>query len=1123
MLYNKIFAIFAVGFFSICAQTVIFREFLTAFDSGKIAVSFFFFSWLFWVIFSAFLVGKKPGLRYFMGKHLPFIFLLYIPAFFLQFIIIIFYREIFGLKVFEIPSFLNLLFHSIILNFPISILTGFFFQLSSDFIFNYYKDAVPIVHRVEAFGAFIAGISSIIFFLFGGRNVSFAIFATIIFLFFLSFSFERKKAIFLSILSLILFFLTFFFKVDLIISEKISEKRWKSIIPEGIYLGSFSTHQAEYIYGKYFDQLIFLRNHGIYETFPSEDEQILPLTVAFSQRKNYDNVAIIGSKLPFAISFTELSNVKKIHYFPEDIQYAEKILLKFSQNFNQDLKEKFHLSYSDFLDFVKSNKDKINLFFIDLNGFEHPSIERLCSLEFIKAIKRALRDDSIVIFAFDSAENYLSDEFALSGSILWNSVRKNFDNVMLLVGEKTFVIGSNSQLAKSREEMLLNLKDAQIREKKLRIAPSLINVIADSDRIKIVREKFENIGKKIKTENRINDNSLGFRPIFLYLHLHSININNLLKILYIREWIFITPLLLFFVVSLFFIEKHKIEKEEFRFYMIFEVFISGFIGLSSVLILINIFQLYKGTIFLYFGLLTSLFMLGISLGNYLASREFIKLFGSKKILLLSLSFSNIVFIIIFFLTRGMSFSIFLLGFFFGFSGLLNGLLFNSVWQIAFYGSSSIYPFIIADNAGASISTLLVGLLMLSLAGISNTLLFLILVSTISIAIFAISQSSQTYRFLGPFFINWRILFYYILLSTTLSCVFIFNIFQMKEEKSAEDDKSTIALSVLSELAPGYYFEKEFLEGGKFFYSVRDRRGELVGVIFKSTDFIEPIDGFAGPFEIAIFADGNRRLVSFKVLEHSDTPAYVKKALSAYEKLKGVKIDDSSLVNNIDSITGATFSSEAIKKTIFFAGENFYKQKHNIIVKNRLYNLTPSSLSHISYVIFFFIFAFIVSLKGNKLYRLIILSFSILISYFILKLQFSSESILKIIFYPWHIPIFIMLIVLMIFIFGNFYCGYICPFGALQELFHYIKNKILRRNYDYIKSKYSYLSVIKYLVLAYIVLGYIFMKSQILKIINYDPLGNFMLSPFSMPVIFFMCISLFFPRCWCRIFCPAGAF
>ncbi|MHC4286551.1 MAG: hypothetical protein ACYSWZ_26870, partial [Planctomycetota bacterium] len=97
----RAFLIFSYGLFTIAAQTLLFREFITTFEGNDISVGIFFGSWFFWVGLAALLVYKAKAVANTLLKHIEFLFLAYLPAFILQAFLIIQARELAGVEVYE--------------------------------------------------------------------------------------------------------------------------------------------------------------------------------------------------------------------------------------------------------------------------------------------------------------------------------------------------------------------------------------------------------------------------------------------------------------------------------------------------------------------------------------------------------------------------------------------------------------------------------------------------------------------------------------------------------------------------------------------------------------------------------------------------------------------------------------------------------------------------------------------------------------------------------------------------------------------------------------------------------------------------------------------------------------
>ena len=113
--------------------------------------------------------------------------------------------------------------------------------------------------------------------------------------------------------------------------------------------------------------------------------------------------------------------------------------------------------------------------------------------------------------------------------------------------------------------------------------------------------------------------------------------------------------------------------------------------------------------------------------------------------------------------------------------------------------------------------------------------------------------------------------------------------------------------------------------------------------------------------------------------------------------------------------------------------------------------------------------------------------------------------------------------------GRIFCGYICPFGSIQEWIYKIARKLHLPQFE-IPSKFDrYLRFIKYLVLLVIVYYSFYLGDLVFR--NYDPynalmhFGNELTDKtigYSLLGLFLF-LSLFSKNIWCRYFCPLGAF
>ena len=150
----RTFLIFSYGLFTIAAQTLLFREFITTFEGNDISVGIFFGSWFLWVGFAALLVYKAKAVANKLLKYIEFLFLCYLPAFILQAILIIQARELAGVEPYELLSIRDILLLSIVINAPVSVITGMLFPLACRWVQQGEKLPVSRGYRIEAAGSF---------------------------------------------------------------------------------------------------------------------------------------------------------------------------------------------------------------------------------------------------------------------------------------------------------------------------------------------------------------------------------------------------------------------------------------------------------------------------------------------------------------------------------------------------------------------------------------------------------------------------------------------------------------------------------------------------------------------------------------------------------------------------------------------------------------------------------------------------------------------------------------------------------------------------------------------------------------------------------------------------------
>lgn len=94
-------------------------------------------------------------------------------------------------------------------------------------------------------------------------------------------------------------------------------------------------------------------------------------------------------------------------------------------------------------------------------------------------------------------------------------------------------------------------------------------------------------------------------------------------------------------------------------------------------------------------------------------------------------------------------------------------------------------------------------------------------------------------------------------------------------------------------------------------------------IINTTELGKNIEGYNGPTPLKIYIKKNK-VVKIEALKNQETPKYyarVKKAL--FEKWNNLKVSEAQTLQ-VDGVTGATYTSEAVIKNVQ-AGLDYYKK------------------------------------------------------------------------------------------------------------------------------------------------------------------------------------------------------
>lgn len=193
-----------------------------------------------------------------------------------------------------------------------------------------------------------------------------------------------------------------------------------------------------------------------------------------------------------------------------------------------------------------------------------------------------------------------------------------------------------------------------------------------------------------------------------------------------------------------------------------------------------------------------------------------------------------------------------------------------------------------------------------------------------------------------------------------------------------------------------------------------------------------------------------------------------------------------------------------------------------------------------FVVFVFIFRDLLS--KNNFYLSIVYNFVLLLDVYIIGVLLHGQpsvvniyAIKKLETFLWdpYLCIGWIMILLTIFLWGkSIFCGWICPFGALQEILFKIRSIILNdRSLEFSDNVFDKIRYLRYFILFFLLFIAIFYGVATAEVFSeIEPFKTIwsvglLNRPWyvSLYTIMLLIISIFTYRFFCRILCPLGAF
>ena len=736
------FLLSITGFISTIGQMVVIQELYFHFADNEISISIVIFSWLTWHAFGAYLLPKMFD---YFHISIPLSLLLFLLPLFLDLAIIgiRFANILLRITPGESLGIVPLLITSILLLFPFCSLSGFSFTRISQHLKTFESSSLQSIRRIyilENIGAAIGGIcfSFILLPLFSSLEVTTILW--IVTMGILSLFGVSKKVSIGSILGLL-----FLFPVVSKVETKMNTLNWQGQVlqdelrtPKGILSATRLGEQVN----------IYLNAHFI-SSHPDPYGVEASTHLAMLQHPCPESVLLIGNcnqKTYHELAkYPNLEFIDGIDMHPDLPAFIDKNIQEIDLHLTNI---QFHFHKQDIGQFLRKNNKKYDVIIMSLPSPVSLAINRFYTSSFFNQLKRHLKVAGIVCITLEGSENAYGPELVQYLKSIWNTLQSAFPNLAVLPGEQVRLLASSDSAKKLGQ---VNTMIARLQHKKLDtqyIQPYYLPYEYSVERI----ENFHLLMEKTQL-NWINRT---LHPVSFYFNsiLWSTHYSSWLRPIFqffisIHCYWWIVSCLFVLVAIYFIIRFFRIGRQQTLALIQLSIFYMGFSGIAIEIILLFAYQLFRGDLITKIAFLISGYMTGLAIGAAI-----FPITTKKKLMgfdTLSMLHGFVVCLLIFlsgffiFLDAGgqqwLSDTILDISFFAltGWGGLLGGLQFmiatDMVTQKLCNTGQAAGTNYATDLLGAAIGTLITGLVLIPVLGITMLLTILIGINTLLVGIF----------------------------------------------------------------------------------------------------------------------------------------------------------------------------------------------------------------------------------------------------------------------------------------------------------------------------------------------------------------------------------------------------
>jgi len=588
-------AAFLLGSTTMIAQVILLREFLAVFSGNELVIGLVLANWMILTGLGAFLEKYRLRLKSSVSVIVVGLLLLSVLPFLTTFLINFLKNKVFPVG--ALIGVFQIFYASFLLLIPFCLLSGFLFTfLAKSFSEIRKQNETGTIYGIESLGSIVGGLlSGLLFITFLSSIESLLLLAILngAVLFLINLQKTRKYLRWIPLAIVVPAFVLLFFH---------PEKRIRSFVyPNQQIEVSKDSPQGNIVITRREKMWSVYANNNL--LFDSENFMVNEETVHFPmlQHLHPKSVLMISGDLA-----GEIAEIKK--YKPTWIDCVDDnswLLSLLSDTLKKLTNDTIKITASDPVRFIRKTTKKYDVAIMNLPGLSTMQSNRFYTLEFFSLLKSTLNPGAVFSFSITSPPNYLNQEAVDLNSTLYVTLKKVFQHVLIIPGEKNYFLASDGPL---------NYNFAQTIQQK-GIANKYVNQFYIDD--SLLKSRGENILAAINMEASINQN---LKPVSYYQQLNYW----LSQFKGNYRWMAVSAL--FFALLIFFRGNAPSKV----------MFVTGFTASGMEILLLIGLQVFFGNIYLLTSFVFAGFMLGLAIGSLWGKSFRRKNYQSVTLLLIGL-------------------------------------------------------------------------------------------------------------------------------------------------------------------------------------------------------------------------------------------------------------------------------------------------------------------------------------------------------------------------------------------------------------------------------------------------------------------------------------------------------